>query len=111
MKTKFFKDIAEEIESNSWQMLMLELDSSLNDMLYISSADLSDAYESEQFNKFFDDIKSCEAVVVSVTDDADLYEVGDDSLLIILIERYNERLMIFDKQDKRKIISKIQSYE
>lgn len=108
MDSKSFKDIAEEVEFNYWQVLMSELDSTLNRMQYISSKDLLDAYELERFNKFFGEIKINEAVVVSVSDNADLYELSDDSVLVVLIERLNEKMIVFDKQDKRKIISAIQ---
>ena len=108
MNSKPFKDIAEEGEFNYWQVLMSELDSTLNRMQYISSKDLSDAYESEKFNNFFDEVKVNEAVVVSVSDNADLYELSNDSVLIVLIENLNERMIVFDKQDKRKILSYIQ---
>lgn len=107
MNSKQFKDIAEEVEFNYWQILMSELDSTLNRMLYISLLDLKDAYEIEQFNNFWDNVKQNESVVVSVSDDADLYEV--DSVLIVFIERLNEKMIVFDKQDKRKIISQIQN--
>lgn len=108
MNSKLFKDIAEEVEFNYWQILMSELDSTLNRMQYISSVDLSDAYELEQFDKFFNEVKANEAVVVSVSDNADLYELSDDSILVVLIERLNEKIVVFDKQDKRKIVSIIQ---
>lgn len=108
MNSKPFKDIAEEVEFNYWQILMSELDSTLNRMQYISSVDLSDAYELEQFDKFFNEVKTNEAVVVSVSYNADLYELSDDSILVVLIERLNEKMVVFDKQDKRKIISLIQ---
>lgn len=108
MNSKLFKDIAEEVEFNYWQILMSELDSTLNRMQYISSKDLSDAYELEKFNNFFDEVKINEPIVVSVSDNADLYELSDDSILIVLIEHLNEKMIIFDKQDKRKILSIIQ---
>lgn len=107
MNSKQFKDIAEEVEFNYWQILMSELDSTLNRMLYISLSDLKDAYEIEQFNNFWENVKQNESVVVSVSDDADLYEV--DSVLIVLIERLNEKMIVFDKQDKRKVVSQIQN--
>ena len=107
MNSEPFKDIAEEVEFSYWQILMSELDSTLNRMQYISSVDLSDAFEIEKFNKFFDEVKSNEAVVVSVSDNADLYELSHDSILIVLIEKINEKILVFDKQDKRKILSLI----
>lgn len=108
MNSKSFKDIAEEVEFNYWQVLMSELDSTLNRMQYISSQDLSDAYELECFNNFFNEIKVNETVVVSISDNADLYELSDDSVLVVLIERLNEKMIVFDKQDKRKLLSIIE---
>lgn len=108
MNSKPFKDIADEIESGGWQVLMSELDSTLNRMQYISSLDLSDAYEIERFHGFFLNVKTSEPVIVSVSDNADLYELGGDSILVVLIERLNEEIIVFDKQDKRKLLSIIE---
>lgn len=76
-------------------------------MKYISSSDLKDAYEIEQFNKFWDDVRSNEAVVVSVSDNSDLYELSDSSILVVLSENLNDKMIIFDKQDSNRIINKI----
>jgi hypothetical protein len=69
---------------------------------------MKDAYENEQFSNFWDEIKNSQPVIVSVSDNADLYEVGDDSILITLIDNLNEKVIVFDKQDKRKLITLIQ---
>jgi hypothetical protein len=111
MTANNFSEIADEIEFSYWQVLMSELDSSLNRLKYISSADLKDAYENEQFNSFWDEVKANESIIVSVSDNADLYEIGDDSLLIVLVENVNNRMIVFDKQDKRKVCSLIQKSE
>lgn len=76
-------------------------------MKYISSSDLKDAYEIEQFNKFWDEVRSSEAVVVSVSDNSDLYELSDSSILVVLSENLNDKMIIFDKQDSNRIINKI----
>lgn len=105
MEALSFKEIADELEFDYWQILMTELDSTLTRMQFISSVNLTDALELEKFNTFFDKVRTEEAVVVSVSDNADLYELSENSVLVVLIERLNEKIIVFDKQDKRKVIS------
>jgi hypothetical protein len=109
MKVGLFKDIVESSDIGYWQVLMSELDSSLNRMRYISLSDLKDAYEIQQFNQFWDDVKD-EVVVVSISDNADLYELSDDLILIVLIETLDNKIFVFDVQDAKKIENKILSY-
>lgn len=109
MKIGLFKDIVESSDINYWQVLMSELDSSLSRMRYISSSDLKDAYEIQQFNQFWDDVKD-EVVVVSISDNADLYELSDNFILVVLIENLDNKMIVFDVQDAKKIENKISSY-
>lgn len=109
MKIGLFKDIVESSDINYWQVLMSELDSSLSRMKYISSSELKDAYEIQQFNKFWDDVKY-EVVVVSISDNADLYELSDGLILVVLIENLDDKIIVFDVQDTKKIENKILSY-
>lgn len=105
-----FKNIIDDSDFNSWQVLMSELDSTIDRMRCVCRSKMKDAYEIEQFDEFWNDVTNNEAIVVSVTDDANLYELSDDSTLIILFSNLNERMIIFDKQDKSKIFSKILKY-
>lgn len=111
MKSKPFSEIVEESEFNSYQILMTELDSTLKRMRYISLSKLTDAYEIEQFNRFWNEIKNNEAVVVSINDNTDLYEISNDisTIIIVLSEDLNNRMIIFDVQDGSKLINKIMS--
>lgn len=111
MNTKSFKKIAETSDLSYWQVLMVELDSSLNRMLCITSSDLNDAYELEEFNNFWKDVKDNEAIVVSISDNANLYELSDSSILIVLIEEFNEKMLVFDMQDKQKLLNKLSTYQ
>lgn len=107
MKHKSFKDIIDESEYDSYQLLMYELDSSLERMRYISSSDLQDAFDVERFNLFWDEVKNNEAVVVSISENSDLYELSENSVLLILVEKIDEKMLIFDLQDAKKIFGKI----
>ena len=42
---------------------------------------------------------------------ADLYELSEDCILIVLVENLNEKIFVFDMQDGKKIIRKILSSE
>ena len=107
MKYKNFNERVEEDEFDYYQVLVSELDTSLSRMKFISDKDLKDAFEIEKFNKFWNDTKNNEAVVVSITDNADLYELNEECILIVLIENLGEKLAVFDIQDGKKIVSKI----
>ena len=95
MKYKNFNERVEEDEFDYYQVLVSELDTSLPRMKFVSDKDLKDAFEIEQFNKFWNNVKSNEAVVVSITDNADLYELSEDCILIVLIENLNEKIFFF----------------
>lgn len=105
-----FKSVIDESELASWQVLASELDSTIEDMRCYTLSCLRDAYEIEQFNGFWDYVTHDEAVVVGITEDANLYELSDDSTLVILYGNINDRMIIFDKQDKRSILSKITKF-
>lgn len=107
MKYRNFNERVEEDEFDYYQVLVSELDTSLPRMKFVSDKDLKDAFEIERFNKFWNNVKSNEAVVVSITDNADLYELSEDCILIVLIENLNEKIFVFDMQDGKKIIRKI----
>lgn len=111
MKYRNFNERVEEDEFDYYQVLVSELDTSLPRMKFVSDNDLKDAFEIEQFNKFWNNVKSNEAVVVSITDNADLYELSEDCILIVLIENLNEKIFVFDMQDGKKIIRKILNFD
>lgn len=108
MKVKKFQNILDESEFNAYQVLVSELDTTLDRLRVISLADLSDAYEVQSFNRFWDSVTQGESVVVSINDDTDLYEWGDDNTLLVLSKNLNDRMIIFDKQDKVKIVNAIE---
>lgn len=111
MNVKSFKKVVETSNLSYWQVLMTELDSSLNRMFYIASSDLDDAYEIEEFNNFWNDVKDNEAIVVSISDNANLHELSDSSILIVLVEEFNEKMLVFDIQDKQKILNRLSTYQ
>ena len=107
MNHKAFKNIVDESEYDSYQALMYELDSSLERMRYISLSDLTDALDIECFNRFWNKVKDNEVNVVSVAEGSDLYELSDDLILLILVEKSDEKMLVFDLQDAKKIIRQI----
>lgn len=107
MKSKKFVDVVDESEINSYQILVSELDTTLDRMRYVSLSEQKDAYEMQQFNSFWEEVKNNESVVVAINDNSNLYELSDDSTLVILSEDLNNKMIIFDKQDSQKILNKI----
>lgn len=107
MKSKKFVDVVDESEINSYQILVSELDTTLDRMRFVSLSEQKDAYEMQQFNSFWEEVKNNESVVVAINDDSNLYELSDDSTLVILSEDLNNKMIIFDKQDSQKILNKI----
>lgn len=111
MNHKAFKNIVDESEYDSYQALMYELDSSLERMRYISSSELTDALDIECFNRFWDNVRDNEVIVVSVAEGSDLYELSDGSILLILVEKIDEKMLVFDLQDAKKIIRQINNIQ
>lgn len=107
MNHKAFKNIVDESEYDSYQALMYELDSSLERMRYISLADLTDALDIDYFNRFWEKVRDNEAIVVSIAEGSDLYELSDGAILLILVEKFDEKMLVFDSQDAKKIIRQI----
>lgn len=105
-----FQSVVDESEFNCWQVLMSELDSTLDRMRCVVLSRLKDAYEIAQFNGFWNYVTNNEAIVVAVTDSSNLYELSDDSTLLVLSSDLNDKMIIFDKQDKSKILNKISKY-
>ena len=85
-----------------YDLVSVELDTCPKRLRYISSADLVDAISKDAFDNFFNRVKS-EAVVVSFDDNTDMYEVGEDSLVIILHDSLKAKYILFDIQDAKKI--------
>lgn len=108
MKTREFSAVAETLEFNA-QLLASELDTSLARMRYISDKELQDAADVDKFNKLWTDIRENEAVITAVNDNADLYELSDCSVCVVLFEDLNSKMVIFDIQDKTKIMNKLNS--
>ena len=107
MKSKKFVDVVDESEINSYQILVSELDTTLDRMRCVSLSEQKDVYEMQQFNSFWEEVKNNESVVVAINDNSNLYELSDDSTLVVLSEDLNNKMIIFDKQDSQKILNKI----
>jgi len=102
MISKKLSELPEQLEFD-YNLVSIELDTSPNRLRYISSADLDDAVRKDAFDLFYNNLRQNNAVVVSFDNNADMYEYGDDALVIVLFENESTRFIIFDIQDAKKI--------
>ena len=110
MKSQFLHQL-KELPDFDVQMAAIELDTSAKRLKYLSASKTVDAYEDEKFSKFFDNIKNNEAVVTSINDNTDLYELSESSIVVILYEDLTDKFIIFDIQDAKKIENLIANQE
>lgn len=102
MINKKLIELQEQLDFD-YDLVSVELDTCPNRLRYISNADLSDAISKDSFDNFFNEIKSSEAVVVSFNDNTDMYEVGEDNVVIIIHDSLKAKYILFDIQDAKKI--------
>ena len=86
-----------------YDLVSVELDTCPKRLRYLSSNDITDAIQKDAFDAFYKRLKTEEAVVISFDDNTDMYEVGDDCLVIVLHENQRGRFILFDIQDAKKI--------
>ena len=86
-----------------YDLVSVELDTCAKRLRYLSSSDISDAIQKDAFDAFYKNTREQNAVIVSFDDNTDMYEVCDDSLVIVLHENEKARYIIFDIQDAKKI--------
>lgn len=101
MINKKLVELQEQLDFD-YDLVSVELDTCPKRLRYICNADLSDAISKDSFDKFFNEIKTNEAVVVSFDDNTDMYEVGEDNLVIILHDSLKAKYILFDIQDAKK---------
>ena len=102
MICKKVADIQEQLEIDL-NLVSVELDTYAKRLRYLSSSQFTDAIQKDAFDNFWNNIKSNYPVVVSISDGLDLYEFGDDSIIIVLYKTLDDCYIIFDIQDAKKI--------
>lgn len=91
-------------------LLASEIDSeSADNILCYDKDDFDDSEQIEQFDTFWSDVKQ-KPFVVALTDYAFVYEVavGYRSVVVVLYEFNDKRLIIFDKEDRNRVRIKLQ---
>lgn len=101
MKTRPITEIS-ELEP-IMQLIALELDTSPMRLRFISDVDRVDAIELDNFNTVWNNIKSDNVIITSINDNTDLYELDENSVVVIVHEALNARYLIFDIQDVGEI--------
>jgi hypothetical protein len=100
MKSYFLTKLRDPLEFDL-QRVSMELDTSANRLKYISSNSCDKEEDKIKFNKLFKQIRE-RAVIVSIDDNTDLYELEDNSV-VILYEDLSDKFIIFDVQDQNNI--------
>lgn len=101
-------DLKEPLEIDL-QLMATELDTSVNDLRYISTIDLGDAIILERFSELCRDIEVSEGVeVTSFDDNTVLYEFLDEA--VVIHDLLGIKFVIFDKDICQKIKIRLDSY-
>lgn len=109
MKFKPITGLGDEISSNI-QMVSSELDTSPIRLRYISDKEGLDAIELDSFNKVWNEIKDNNAIITSIDDNTDLYEIEENSVVLALHEELNIRYILFDIQDIGNVKKMLNKY-
>ena len=102
MICKKITDIQDQFDFDL-NLVSSELDTFPQRMRYISTTDLTDAIQKDSFDEFWKIISTNYPVVISITDKVEMYEFGEDALVIIFYETPGAKFIIFDIQDAKKI--------
>lgn len=102
MICKKITDIQDQFDFDL-NLVSSELDTFPQRMRYISTTDLTDAIQKDSFDEFWKIIRTNYPVVVSITDKVEMYEFGEDALVVIFYETSDAKFIIFDIQDAKKI--------
>ena len=109
IKAKGIKDV-QGIDLNL-DLLTSEIDSeSTDDILCYDKDDFEDSEQVEQYDTFWTEVKE-KPFVVALTDYAFVYEVtvGYHSVIVVLYEFGGKRLIIFDREDRNRVRTKLMS--
>lgn len=91
------------------QLMATELDTSANNLKYLSAEQMTDAIALDAFNKLVDDITRGDGIeITSFDDNTILYEYLDEA--IVIHEVFGVKYILFDSMVTQKIESKLDSY-
>lgn len=102
MRSKKLIDLQDQLDFD-YDVASVELDTCPKRLRYISTTDLSDAQDKDAFDTFFNSVRRDEAIVVSINDNTDMYELSENAVVIILHETQSAKYILFDLQDTRKV--------
>lgn len=102
MISKKLIELQEQLEFD-YDLAAVELDTCAKRLYCLIESSLTDAISKDAFEIFFKRTQETEAVVVSIDNNTDIYEVGDDSLVIILHSSPKDRYIISDIQDAKRV--------
>ena len=95
-----------------YNLVSVELDTCSKRLRYLSSNDITDAIQKDAFDAFYKRLKNDDGVVVSFDDNTDMYEVGDECLVVVLHENtVGCKYIIFDIQDAKKVENLVFSFD
>lgn len=90
------------------QLMAVEMDASAKNIRFISCSILTDALAIECFNSLIDDIENEGAEILSLSDNAVMYEYLDEA--VIVYTSIGEKFLLFDRVNTRKIERHMHSY-
>ena len=109
MINKKLIELQEQLDFD-YDLVSVELDTCPKRLRYLSSNDITDAIQKDAFNFFYNKLKNDEAVVVSFDNNTDMYEVGDECLVVVIHENLKCKYIIFDIQDAKKVENLVLSF-
>ena len=110
MINKKLTELQEQLDFD-YDLVSVELDTCSKRLRYLSSNDITDAIQKDAFDAFYNRLKNDEAVVVSFDNNTDMYEVGDECLVVVLHENLKGKYIIFDIQDAKKVENLVFSFD
>lgn len=102
MRSKRLIELQDQLDFD-YNIVSVELDTCPKRLRYISTSDLSDAADKDAFDTFFNSVRHDEAVVVSINDNTDMYELSENAVVVVLHETQTAKYILFDLQDVRKV--------
>lgn len=91
------------------QLMATELDTSANNLKYLSAEQMTDANSLDAFNKLVEDITRGDGIeITSFDDNTVLYEYLDEA--IVMHEVFGVKYILFDSMVTQKIENKLNSY-
>ncbi len=91
------------------QLMATELDTSVNDIRFISKSIINDGIEIEAFESLCKDIEEDGCEITSLNDNTVLYEYLEDAVVLHTV--LGEKYILFDKLVKQKIENKMDSFK